>query len=147
MNTGIHASDEVIGEYEKLSKKREYKAIILKIEGTTTIVEKVFPTAEFKFEDFVNAFPEGDCRIGVLEYEHHMDDGRTVSKIFSLLWCPLGGEKKEDGTVTKAAKPMDRMKYSGSFNAINDDLKTTSYQIQCDRKSDITEEKLAAKMS
>ena len=136
MVSGIKTNEEVLSVYKLLKNDRKLKALTIKINDQTILeVEKQFERKGFNYDDFLNAFPSDDSRFGVIDFNYTTEDGRPQEKILFILWSPIN------------AKPLKKMKYSTSVNAIVDGLGAIALTIQADSISDITRESLEQKVS
>ena len=136
MVSGIKTNEEVLSVYKLLKNDRKLKALIIKINDKTELeVEKQYERKDFNYDDFLSGFPNDDSRFGVIDFNYTTEDGRPQEKILFILWSPIN------------AKPLKKMKYSTSVNAIVDGLGAIALTIQADSISDITRESLEQKVS
>ena len=135
MVSGIKTNEEVNAIYKQLRIDRKIKALVLKINDQTELeVETQLTTDGFKYEDFEAAFPSDQGRFAVIDFDYDHPDGRRDFKIIFILWAPI------------ACKPIQKMKYSTSTNAIVDGLGSIALQIQADDISDVTYDKIKQKL-
>ena len=135
MVSGIKTNEEVNAIYKQLRIDRKIKALIMKINDNAELeVESQYPTEGFKYEDFEAGFPSDQGRFAVIDFNYTHDDGRLDFKIIFILWAPI------------ACKPIQKMKYSTSVNAIVDGLGSIALQIQADDISDVTYDKIKGKL-
>ena len=135
MVSGIKTNEEVLSVYKLLKNDRKLKALIIKINDKTELeVEKQYERKDFNYDDFLLGFPNDDSRFGVIDFNYTTEDGRPQEKILFILWSPIN------------AKPLKKMKYSTSVNAIVDGLGAIALTIQADSISDISKESIDQKL-
>ena len=140
MASGLKLQDVELNTYENQFKKAgsPLVGLVLKIitknDREKLIIEKTFKKEEYKHEDFVEAFPVKEGRIGLLKYSGTTDDGRPLRKVIIFLWTPL------------TSPPSERMNYSSCFGTVRNELTGIDMCLQCDDKSDISFEKIESEV-
>jgi len=127
----LKIAQEVIDEYEQLKKGKDetLAAMIFVINKDNSVsIEKKFPLEGFKYDDFLNALPDNECRYGIYRVKEKDEDMRIHDKIAFILWCPL------------ICKPQQKMPYSQGFENFKDTLGGQALQFQPDDKAGIAYE-------
>ena len=138
MSSGLKLEDEVVNKYEGEFKKTGSALVGMtlkaaKKDGKDVVeIDKTFPRDGFKHEDFMEAFPDKEGRIGLLKYSGKTDDGRPLKKVLIILWAPM------------TCGPMQRMLYTSCFGAIKDELTGVDLTLQLDSRADLEFEKIEA---
>ena len=130
--TGITVPDEVIAEFSEFKLKRTaYKYITYKIEGSSVVAaERIEKTVAF--EDFLGTLSEDECRFIVMDHEYKTNDGRDADKVVFISWVP------------DTCKVRDKMKYSGTKEALKSAFVGISVNINATDFSECSEEEVNA---
>jgi cofilin len=118
--SGMAVSDECKLKFSELQRKKAFRFIVFKIEGSQIVVEK-YGGPEATYEDFVGALPEADCRYGVYDFDFTSEDGDIScqkSKIFFIAWSP-------DNSRVRA-----KMIYASSKETFKRELNGIHYELQ-----------------
>merc|ERR1719329_1006124 len=125
--TGITVSDEVTSLFNDFKLKRTpYKYITFKIEG-----DQVAPPEKIEskdFDDFLGSLPESEGRFCVLDYSFETSDGRATDKVVFVSWIP------------DTCKVREKMKYSGTKEAVKSAFVGISVNINATDLSELTAE-------
>ncbi|EAL65760.1 hypothetical protein DDB_G0283367 [Dictyostelium discoideum AX4] len=89
MNSCASINDEVITKYNELILGHISKGIIIKF--SDDFKEVVFEDSfnGESFEDYINKFPQDDCRYGVYDFSYMDNKENKKNKIFFISWCPV----------------------------------------------------------
>ena len=102
--------------------------------GIRVILDKEFQKEGFKQEDLIEALPTDESRFVYLDFAYENDDGITVYKIISILYCPM---------YVKAKK---KMMYSTTYNSLNTALGGIQVEMQCDGPAELSREHILKKV-
>ncbi len=135
ITAGINPNESALIKWNEFKMKKKLAAIVFKIEKVNgveqVVLDKEFLKEGFKQEDLIDSLPSDEGRFIYIDLAYENDDGITVYKIFSILYCPL---------TSKVAK---KMIYSTTYGSLNTQLGGgISYEIQCDGPSELTKEYL-----
>ena len=99
MNAGIQPNDHTLAKYNEFKMKKKLAAVVFKVEKLNNyeqvVVDKEFPKEGFKQEDLIEALPTDESRFIYLDFAYENDDGITVYKITSILYCPMYAKAKK----------------------------------------------------
>jgi cofilin len=118
-------SNEAMEAYERIKFKKEKRWIIFKIQNLKVGVDKEGERKE-RHTDMIKALPGSNCRYVLFDYETEEALGRTVSKLYFLMWTPENANDQDRVTYTQAL-PIFKEKLSGIVFASaseKDELKT-----------------------
>uniref|UniRef100_A0A7S3JWX5 ADF-H domain-containing protein n=1 Tax=Aureoumbra lagunensis TaxID=44058 RepID=A0A7S3JWX5_9STRA len=132
MATGISVSDSVVSKFDdfKLKRMKDVKFITMVIEGTEVVLEKEYPKS-MTMADFQSELDDSPKYI-VVDYDYTTLDGRPADKIILISWIP------------DTAKIKEKMKYSGTKEAVKSALQGIAVNINATDKSECTEDELTA---
>jgi len=127
--SGVNPTDECISKFNELKLAHAYRYIIFKLndKNTEIVVEKTGP-ASAKWQEFVAALPQDDCRYGVFDFEFTVEDGGAREKIVFVLWS------------ADAAKIKSKMLYTSSKDALKKRLNLLGNDIQATDAGEIAYE-------
>ena len=133
MNAGIKPTDETLAKFNDFKMKKKIAALVFKIEKVNgaekVVLDKEFPKEGFKQEDLIDSLPTDEGRFVYLDFDYENDDGITVYKIISILYCPI------------TAKATKKMMYSTTYGSLNSDIGGgIQAEMQCDGPSELTRE-------
>uniref|UniRef100_A0A7S1XF39 ADF-H domain-containing protein n=1 Tax=Compsopogon caeruleus TaxID=31354 RepID=A0A7S1XF39_9RHOD len=123
MASGVGVDQQCIVDTQHLVKERKYRAVILKINDSMTLVEveKTFPVAhgdaKTHYMEVAKTLPEDDCRYLVYDFEYEMQ-GINKNKVVFLLWSP------------ECSKVKSKMIYASSQEGVVNALQGISRQLQ-----------------
>eukprot|EP00633_Aureoumbra_lagunensis_P002910 CAMPEP_0197285592 /NCGR_PEP_ID=MMETSP0890-20130614/933_1 /TAXON_ID=44058 ORGANISM="Aureoumbra lagunensis, Strain CCMP1510" /NCGR_SAMPLE_ID=MMETSP0890 /ASSEMBLY_ACC=CAM_ASM_000533 /LENGTH=107 /DNA_ID=CAMNT_0042753259 /DNA_START=206 /DNA_END=529 /DNA_ORIENTATION=- len=100
------------------------------IEGTEVVLEKEYPKS-MTMADFQSELDDSPKYI-VVDYDYTTLDGRPADKIILISWIP------------DTAKIKEKMKYSGTKEAVKSALQGIAVNINATDKSECTEDELTA---
>ncbi|WP_167828923.1 actin depolymerization factor/cofilin-like domain-containing protein [Streptomyces sp. MZ04] len=126
MSSGIAVEDSCFERYQEL-KERQYRYVIFKVRDDLKgiVVEKV-GSRTAPWDEFVDAFPEKDCRYAVYDLEYEMAPGEGLrSRICFVLWSPM------------VAPIRKRLIYAYSKEAIAKSLQGVAANIEAADLSDL----------
>lgn len=130
--SGIQIPEEVIKRYEDKRFDKKPGGLILKIDNETIKIDREAPE---DITQMVEGLPEAEpryCLIDVASRNRaNLDDVRTVF----IFWMPMESPVKL------------RMRYASTKTSITRAFRGQSAQMQADEKSDITLEKIQAKIN
>ena len=138
MNAGITATEEALTKFNDFKMKKKLAAVVFKVEKLNNyeqvVVDKEFPKEGFKQEDLIEALPTDESRFIYLDFAYENDDGITVYKIISILYCPM------------YAKAKKKMMYSTTYNSLNTALGGIQVEMQCDGPAELSREHILKKV-
>mmetsp|Transcript_16774 Transcript_16774/g.19787 ORF Transcript_16774/g.19787 Transcript_16774/m.19787 type:complete len:138 (+) Transcript_16774:64-477(+) len=123
--TGITVNDDIINLFNDFKlKKTEHKVILFKIEGSDVVKAETTETPDF--DEFLGLLPEAEPRFAVLDFEYETTDGRPTDKVVFVSWIP------------ENCKVRDKMKYSGTKEAVKNAFVGISVNINATDLSEVT---------
>lgn len=127
MSTGVVVDDEVATTFNnfKLQEGEKLRYYIYKIENKKTIVIDTKGDREKSYEDFCAAFPDDDCRYGLVDLDFTTNDGRPTSKLVLVTWNP------------DTASIRNKMLYSGSKESLKTALNGVGVHINATDMSEL----------
>uniref|UniRef100_A0A7S0GMG6 ADF-H domain-containing protein n=2 Tax=Sar TaxID=2698737 RepID=A0A7S0GMG6_9STRA len=109
MATGVTAHADVTTSFSQFKLQQapfDIRYFIYTIKDKKTIIVESQGSRDKTYEDFMAAFPENDCRYGLIDLDFETVDGRPTSKLVFISWNP----------DTASIRP--KMLFSGSKEAI-----------------------------
>ena len=138
MNAGITATEDTLAKYNEFKMKKKLAAIVFKIDKVDgdekVVLDKEFPKDGFKQEDLVDSLPTDESRFIYLDFAYENDDGITVYKIISILYCPM------------YAKAKKKMMYSTTYGSLNAELGGIQVEMQCDGPAEVSRDHILKKV-
>merc|ERR1711879_230682 len=123
---GITVPDEVVSEFTDFKLKRtSFKFIMYKIDGDQVVHDKGIESADF--DEFLGELTS-EPRFIVADFDYETTDGRPADKVVFISWIP------DD------CKVRDKMKYSGTKEAVKSAFVGISVNINATDPSEITRE-------
>jgi cofilin len=88
MSSGVKVNDDCVSKFQELKMSHLHKFIVYKVtdDKKGVVVEKVGGPGA-KFDEFIKALPEKDCRFGVFDFEWTKDGG-SRKKLCFVQWSP-----------------------------------------------------------
>jgi cofilin len=106
--------------------KYSYKVITFKIEGDVVTEAEKLESADF--DEFLGVLPADQGRFCVLDFAYETADGRPTDKVVFVSWIP------------DTCKVREKMKYSGTKEAVKNAFVGISVNINATDMSEITAE-------
>lgn len=131
MATGISVSDDVISLFDDFKLKRtKHKYLVLSIQDNEVKLKDTLGK-ETTHEDFCAALDDNPCYV-CIDFDYTTTDGRPADKIILLSWIP------------DTARVKEKMKYSGTKEAVKSSLSGIGLNINATDKSECTTDVLIA---
>eukprot|EP01083_Nonionella_stella_P149013 472644_1 len=125
--TGITVGDEVVNLFNDFKLKRtQYKVITFKIDGDNVTEAEKLESSDF--DEFLGVLPADEGRFCVLDFSYETTDGRPSDKVVFVSWIP------------DTCKVREKMKYSGTKEAVKNAFVGISVNINATDMSEITAE-------
>jgi Cofilin/tropomyosin-type actin-binding protein len=90
MHQAIDFDPAVIETFNGIKMKGAASYMILKIDDDFKVVIEQLGEVGASWDSMCDSLPEDDGRYVVFDYKKKFDDGRTVSRLIFLYWCPDG---------------------------------------------------------
>jgi len=127
-SSGIQVPQECIATFNELNTKKLWYIIYEIRDFKDIVVSKTHPRTEFKYEDFIEEFPETACRYVVLDYEFELSETEGKrNKIIFFNWTP------------DTANIKSKMIYASSKGALKSSI-NVAIEIQATDISEVSEE-------
>mmetsp|Transcript_21448 Transcript_21448/g.66163 ORF Transcript_21448/g.66163 Transcript_21448/m.66163 type:complete len:138 (-) Transcript_21448:1043-1456(-) len=132
MSTGITVSDAVISKFDdfKLKRMKGVGYITMIIDGDEVVLENEFPKT-LSMADFQKELTDLPKYV-VVDFDYTTTDGRPADKIILISWIP------------DSAKIKEKMKYSGTKEAVKSALQGIALNINATDLAECTESELIA---
>jgi cofilin len=129
--TGVTVADEVLLKFNDIKYgKLKARFVVYKIEDTQIVEDSL--SMDGTYDDFLGLLPEEDCRYCLYDFQYETDDGRNVSKLCFISWCP------------DTAKVKSKMVYAGSKQAILSAMDGVNVVINSTDMSEVTKDVVTA---
>jgi cofilin len=133
-SSGVTVSDNAINIYQELKLKKKYKFAVFKISADKTQIDVEKTVDEGDYDKFIAAVPKDECRYAVYDFDYTTPDGPR-NKLLFFVWVP------------ESAKPLGKMLYASSKEAIKRKLDGIFTEIQCTDASEISHESVLDKVN
>jgi cofilin len=104
-------SHEAMEAYDKIKFKKEKRWIVFKAHNLNIVPDKEGDRKE-RHSDMLKALPGSNCRYVLFDYETEEALGRSVSKLYFIMWTPENANDQDRVTYTQAL-PIFKEKLSG----------------------------------
>eukprot|EP01026_Neomeris_dumetosa_P048914 TRINITY_DN4243_c0_g1_i5.p1 TRINITY_DN4243_c0_g1~~TRINITY_DN4243_c0_g1_i5.p1 ORF type:complete len:354 (-),score=50.48 TRINITY_DN4243_c0_g1_i5:332-1252(-) len=87
--SGIKVNKDAINLFNYVKTRRAHKWMMYRLNdaGLEVIISDI-GEQDSKYDDFVMAFPENECRYGVYDWEYINSDGEVFSRLVFVHWAP-----------------------------------------------------------
>jgi len=125
--TGITVPDETVALFDDFKLKRtSHKFVTFKIEGDEVVPAEKIDDADF--DAFLGCLQEDQPRFCILDFQYETTDGRPTDKVVFVSWVP------------DTCKVREKMKYSGTKEAVKSAFMGISVNINATDLSEVTKE-------
>eukprot|EP00613_Pedinella_sp_CCMP2098_P010776 CAMPEP_0171653688 /NCGR_PEP_ID=MMETSP0990-20121206/39703_1 /TAXON_ID=483369 /ORGANISM="non described non described, Strain CCMP2098" /LENGTH=137 /DNA_ID=CAMNT_0012233155 /DNA_START=286 /DNA_END=699 /DNA_ORIENTATION=- len=125
--TGITVPDDVVNGFNDFKLKRTaFNYVTFKIDGDVVAAADKIESPDF--DDFLAVLPENEPRFCVLDFKYETADGRPTDKVVFVSWIP------------DTCKVREKMKYSGTKEAVKSAFVGISVNINATDMSEVTAE-------
>ncbi|KAG6853930.1 hypothetical protein C0991_012421 [Blastosporella zonata] len=126
MNSEIPINEECDVEYAKLKMHKTVKYIIFKVSPVQTEVVVDSKSSSSDYQEFLDQFPEKQCRWAIYDFDYELDDGSKRTKIIFFSWCPDEADGRQKMvTTTSMAALLD--KFRGSLHMQCNEISDLAY--------------------
>lgn len=125
--SGIHVTDDIVEEFNKLKIEKTYRAIVLGLNETRDSI-KLFSTHDrnYNTEQLALDLPQNDCRYVIYDFEYETDENppRQTTKLILICWVP-------DNSPIKIKVPFSATKSEvrGALPGIQKDVQASDLSI------------------
>eukprot|EP01024_Parvocaulis_polyphysoides_P017552 TRINITY_DN17752_c0_g3_i2.p1 TRINITY_DN17752_c0_g3~~TRINITY_DN17752_c0_g3_i2.p1 ORF type:complete len:153 (+),score=26.32 TRINITY_DN17752_c0_g3_i2:169-627(+) len=87
--SGIKVHKDAVNLYNYVKAKKAHKWMTYRLDTTgMEVVVADVGAPDSTYQDFMQAFPENECRYGVFDWEYINSDGEVFGKLLFLHWSP-----------------------------------------------------------